>query len=259
MSNANELQRLKQNFLKHIEIDLGRSDKTIENYNRYISRFLKYSKINKAKDIKMSVVDKYTMWLCRQKTRQGQLLTKKTQNYHLIALRMFLSYLFNLNIISLEPKKINLTKVKDLPQIVVTRDEAERILNASVGSSIKFMRDRAILCVLFFTDLSVSELVSLNTDIDLAHCKITVYVNDKLRTVSIPQDAVDAVQAYLAVRKDVDKVLFVNNSKRVSDNGSTRLSVRSIQRIVRFYSIKAGVNKKVTPQILRNKSVINKD
>jgi site-specific recombinase XerD len=44
-----DIFQLKQEFLEHLEIEKGRSLKTVENYNRYISRFLEFSKVKEPK------------------------------------------------------------------------------------------------------------------------------------------------------------------------------------------------------------------
>jgi len=101
-----DLQTLKRQFLEHLEIEKGRSLKTIANYDHYLTRFLDFSKITDPKGITDDVIREFRLWLNRQEVpfkRAGyaDTLKKKTQNYYLIALRAFLKYLARRNITSL--------------------------------------------------------------------------------------------------------------------------------------------------------------
>ena len=91
---SHNIRDLKQEFLEYIEIEKGRSLKTVENYDHYLLRFLDFAKIKNAEDISENIVRSYRLWLNRQSGGNnrftGATLKKKTQNYHLIALRAFL-------------------------------------------------------------------------------------------------------------------------------------------------------------------------
>jgi len=259
MTKKSELELLKQEFLEYIEIERGRSVKTVENYDRYLSRFLEHTEAKVPKDITEPVVREFRLWLNRQTAHPGkrgipqESLKKKTQNYYLIALRAFLKYLRKRGITSLEPERIELAKVGDRSLELITDAELSRLLEAPDGNDEKNLRDRAILHLLFSTGLRVSELCALNADIDLTRDELSVRgKGDKVRVVFLSSEARAAVDAYLRVRKDMDEALFVNNGRRTSDTGEIRLSPRSIQRIIKYYATKAGITHKVTPHVIRH-------
>ncbi|MEK7120732.1 MAG: tyrosine-type recombinase/integrase, partial [Patescibacteria group bacterium] len=56
----------------------------------------------------------------------------------------------------------------------------------------------------------------------------------------------------LEKRKDMDEPLFINFGKGQKEEKSKRLSPRSVERIVKHYSIKAGITRKVTPHTIRH-------
>src|SRR3990167_5908554 len=91
------LKQLKTQFLEYIEIEKGRSLKTVENYDRYLTRFLNFTKNDNPVNITDTMVREFRLWHNRQSTGNnratGETLSKKTQNYYLIALRAFLKYL----------------------------------------------------------------------------------------------------------------------------------------------------------------------
>lgn len=253
-----EIEKLKRQFLEYIEVEKGRSLKTVENYGRYLSRFIKYSKIKTVKEITADLVRDYRLWLNRQfvkiRAGQGETLKKKTQNYYLIALRAFLKYLAKREIKSMAPEKIELAKVGDRPLDLITQNELYRLLKAAEGSDIKSLRDKAILELLFSTGLRVSELCSLPRDIDLKADSISVRgKGEKIRVVFISDSAREAVKKYLAARKDMDDAMFVKVGKiEKAEKEEWELTKRSIERIVKQCAVKAGISKKVTPHVLRH-------
>tara|TARA_Y100000310_G_C20635882_1_gene791128 strand:+ start:421 stop:1335 length:915 start_codon:yes stop_codon:yes gene_type:complete len=249
-----DLYKLKTQFLEYIEIERGRSIKTVENYDRYIIRFLNFSKAKKPSDITDNALREYRLWLNRQAGDDGNTLSKKTQNYYLIALRSFLKYLAKSGIESLPPERIELAKVGSRDLDLITIAELERLLAAPNGATLKDIRDKAILELLFSTGLRVSELCSLRQDdIDLSRDEFSVRgKGQKVRVVFLSSAAKDSVKKYLDKRTDMSEYLFVALPKKEPIDDLPPLSARSVERIVKHYSIKAGIGKKVTPHIIRH-------
>jgi site-specific recombinase XerD len=259
---SHNLKELKQQFLEYIEIERGRSVKTIENYDHYLTRFLGYAKISDPGDITADVVREFRLWLNRQSTGNNRAtaatLKKKTQNYYLISLRAFLKYMAKRGIKTLSPEYIELAKVGERQLDLISRDEMKRLLNAPEGGDIKSLRDKAIMELLFSTGLRVSELCSLSRDIDLHTDELSVRgKGEKVRVVFLSDAAKSILQRYLDARTDVDDALFVKaagaeNRGGRGDDKESALSRRSIERIVKYYAIKAGISKKVTPHVIRH-------
>jgi site-specific recombinase XerD len=246
------LKQLKTQFLEYIEIEKGRSLKTVENYDHYLTRFLNFSKNDKPASVTDSSVREFHLWLNRQSAGNskatGETLSKKTQNYYLIALRAFLKYLARQNVKSLSPERIELAKVPQRQLDLITRAELGKLLNSPNGSDLKDLRDKAILELLFSTGLRVTELCSLTSDIDLTSEELSIRgKGGKVRVVFISDEAKNAVKKYLNSRKDMSDALFVQMSK---EKGA--LTRRSIERIVKQHAILAGISKKVTPHVMRH-------
>ncbi len=269
----NKLEQLKREFLEHVEIERGNSLRTVQNYDYYVSRFLEFAKISEPKQITDDKIREFRLHLNRQNGAKirGQVasnMKKNTQNYHLIALRMFLKYLMKREIPSLPPDRIELAKTKQRSLDLISVDELTRLLNApmqnpersdlkgargptSGDSGSKTLRDKAILELFFSTGLRLAELCSLDRDLDLSRDDFSVRgKGEKVRVVFLSDSAKDAIKAYLKNRKDMDAPLFVQNSK--NKTGTGRLTPRSIERIVKQYAIKAGISKKVTPHVIRH-------
>jgi len=254
------LQDLKRRFLEYTEIERGRSQKTIENYERYLDRFLGFLKSDSPADITDASVRDFRLWLNRQSTgnnrKTGDTLKRKTQNYYLIALRAFLKYLARQDVKSLAPERIELAKVPDRHIDFITPNELSRLLSAPEGTDLKSLRDKAILETLFSTGLRVSELCSLSRDsIDLSSDEFSIRgKGSKVRVVFLSETARQALKAYLVKRKDMDDAMFVKigaENKKEGDIGP--LARRSVERIVKHYAVKAGImSKKVTPHVIRH-------
>lgn len=230
------MRRLIENFLEYLEIEKGRSLKTVENYDRYLRRFLAHAKVREPREISDAAVRDFRMRL----NRDG--LDRNTQNYHLIALRMFLKYLARQKVASLAPERIELAKTPQRELDLISDAELARLLDAPKGTDISSLRDRAILEMLFSTGLRVSELCSLGRDHVENSSSDEFSVRGKggkIRVVFLSGRAKDAVKKYLDKRGDIDERLFP-------------LTPRSVERIVARHAIGAGIAKKVTPHILRH-------
>ncbi len=252
------LKELKQQFLEYLEIEKGRSFKTIENYDRYLSLFLKFSKVNKPSEIDDSLIRSYRLWLNRRhsgKKIEGnpETLKKKTQNYYLIALRSFLKYLARCGIESLPPDRIELAKVSERSLDLISNTELTRLLSSPEGDDLKTLRDKAILELLFSTGLRVSELCSLSRDINPDAEELSVRgKGDKVRVVFVSERARESLKKYLNKRIDVDDALFIQLSRNKHSTDSKALTPRSVERIIQKYARKAGITKKVTPHVVRH-------
>ena len=226
------MKHLIKQYLEYLEVEKNRSPKTIEKYKLSLDRFFEFSKGEATLDL----VRSFRVLL----NREG--LSKKTQNYYVIALRGFLSYLAKNDIESLPSEKIELAKEDDREVSFLEPSELERLLTTP-GS----LRDKAIIEVLFSTGLRVSELVSLDKDsINFVRGEFSVRgKGGKVRPVYLSDGAKEILSSYLATRKDLEAALFVSQKEK-------RLTSRSVQRIVRSQAQKAGLTKKVTPHTLRH-------
>jgi len=264
--NNMTIKELKSQFLEHLEIETGRSQKTIENYDHYLNRFLNWSKAEKPQDITEDLVRNYRIWLNRFQDENGRNLKKITQNYYIIALRSFLKYLAKKDIKTLPAEKVEVGKIVRKEVEFLEAEEVERILEAANSADFKSLRDRAMLELLFSSGLRVSELTNINRDrLDLKKQEFAVRgKGEKLRVVFVSDTAKKALERYLDKRTDIDPALFVRDVKsqekfqpKVGENrknvkDTLRLTPRSVQRMVKYYAAKAGIIKDVHPHTLRH-------
>ena len=255
---SQDLRALKTEFLEYLEIEKGRSVKTVENYDRYLVRFFAHAKVSSPARITEPAVREFRLHLNRTpsaKASAGQAGLKLiTVNYYLIALRAFLKFLRKRDIESLNPERIELAKVGGRDLDLISAAELERLMEGPTKSnSLPGLRDKAILELFFSTGLRVSELCGLNRDLDLTRDEFSVRgKGEKVRVVFLSTAAKSAIKNYLAKRTDMDEALFVQIGKSAKSAKDLRLTPRSIERMVKHYAIKAGITRKVTPHIIRH-------
>ncbi|MBR0423908.1 tyrosine-type recombinase/integrase [Candidatus Saccharibacteria bacterium] len=255
-----------EDFLEHLEVESGRSKKTIENYRLYLERFLEIVSMEilnkddvKASDINREVLRQYRLKLNRYGSENGKEDLKViTQALHLIALRGFFKYLAKREIKSLDPSLIELPHVVRKQVTFLHFDEVEDMLEQIDLTTESGLRDRAIIELLYSGGLRVSELVGLNRDsINLEKREFMVRgKGSKDRPIFISEACADRVADYLDARTDSLPALFLNNSRNlqaVDQSGNyRRITARSVERIVEKYARLAGITKHVSPHTLRH-------
>jgi site-specific recombinase XerD len=247
-----DLKELKSQFLEYLEIEKGRGIKTVENYNRYLTRFLNHSKLTDPSTVTERAVREFRLYLNREPGTSGT-MKLKTQNYYMISIRAFLKFLRKREIESLNPEKIELAKVGQRDLDLITAAELERLMDGPKGTKVQDFRDKAILELFFSTGLRVSELCGLNRDLDLSRDEFSVRgKGEKVRVVFLSPPAKEAIKKYEAKRADLDDALFTQLGKNHKKAKDLRLTPRSIERIVKKYATKAGITRKVTPHVIRH-------
>lgn len=175
-------------------------------------------------------------------------------NMALSALRAFFAYLNHAEVLTMNPTlKLTRRKVASREKIPPSLDEYVALLEAAEASAGRCRaRNVAIVQVLFHTGLRVHELVSL--DVDQIEWEARVFRDvptkgAKWISAPFPDIVAQALEAYLlerAARSEVSEgALFVSTR-------GARLSIRSVQLIVKALGEAAGIARSVTPHVLRH-------
>lgn len=266
MNQQRPIIKYLRDYLDYCEIEKGLSSKTQENYSRFLRKFFTWLEANDFLDLKPSElsVDQiwhYKVFLSRHKDpRTEKTLMKSTQNYYLIALRSLLEFFVEKDINSLPPTKVKLAKDRGDKEVTFLKlEQLSALLSAPDLKTIIGRRDRAILESLFSTGLRVAELTALNLEQikikeGLKSLEIAVLgKGSKVRTVYFSSRALSALKDYLDARKDLDPALFINykpGSEKSTE--ARRLTVKSIENIVKKYVKITGLPIMVSPHTLRH-------
>lgn len=251
-----QLKNLTEEFLESLQVEKGCSPLTIRNYRQYLNRFLNYlsstlPEVDAPKKIDLKVIKKYRLYLARFTDEEGLTLSRATQAYYLIGLRAFLRWLNKNDYRTLAPEKIDLPKIETSSLKFLTREQVERFLGTPRISTKVGLRDKAILETLFSTGLRVSELVGLDrSQIDFKRREFGVIGKGKrARVVFLSERAAKWLKKYLEIRDDDAQALFI---RYAGAGKEARLSVRSVQRIVKKYARHCRLPVDVTPHVLRH-------
>lgn len=251
------------NFLEWLDIEKGLSIKTQENYSQFIKKFLNWLKINKLENIKphdltSDHIWKYRVFLSNQRIpKSKQPLKKTTQNHYLIVLRSLLNYFADRDIVSLPAEKIKLPKEKD-SRIVnfLNLEQLGKLFSMPNTSKPSGLRDRAILETLFSTGMRIAELTALNREQikikpDTKEIELVIIgKGSHPRTVYFSERAINCLRNYLENRDDKVKPLFINYQTK--KGSSRRLSPRYIEKMLKKYTVMAGLPLTTTPHVLRH-------
>lgn len=249
------IESLIEKFLYYLEYEKNNSPKTLENYSLWLNRFVNYIGDINVTDIKAMHVLDYRMYL------NGLGLSKKTINYHIVAIRSFFKFCLKNDIDCMSPEKLELSKIPNREVNYLLEDEVEKIMEAPLNSQkskvesekdlLRIRRDIAILWMLYWTGLRVSELVSIKRSQIHADNKqfSVIWKWSKIRAIFMTKNARESLVEYLKARYDDSDYLFVS----LSGNSMWKpLSRNSIEDIVRKYKDLAWIKKKVTPHTLRH-------
>jgi site-specific recombinase XerD len=256
-----KMETLIRQFLEYLEIDKNCSKLTIRNYEHYLMSLVSFLLEEKKReltidDLDMEVIRRFRLHLTRKAGVNGE-MKSVTQGYYIIALRSFLKWLNRRDYQTISPEKLEVPKNRDHSLKFLDNEQIERLLNQPILSSKTGVRDKALLELLFSTGLRVSELVSLNRDqVNLKTREFGVIgKGGRSRVVFISHRATEFLERYLRSRIDHYRPLFVNLVKKKEvelDEEKVRLSVRSVQRLVKGYVRKAKLPVAATPHTLRH-------
>ena len=246
------LQEYIKIFLNYLEVEKNYSPRTIESYWLWLKRFSDFLQVVQKKenieDIDILDILNFRSFLL------SEWLSKKTINYHIIALRSFFKFLQKYDIKTIPIEKLELSKLDPRQVTFLTQQEVEKILSMPEKfekNELKKYRDLAILHLLYGSWLRVSELISLKKDqISFFNNQITiVWKWRKQRGVFITHKAQEILKKYFSLRKDESDYVFISLSRNSFWKPLTRVAV---ENLVRDYASLAGIEKKVTPHTLRH-------
>ncbi len=239
-------------FLRYLEAERSASDYTLANYGREVGEFLRFlvqEGVSAWEDVDRSVLRRYITWLAAQHYARGSIARRVAE------VRSFGAYLQREGWAAFHPF-LALRAPKGgrrLPDILSVQ-EMVALLSQPDTATPQGLRDRAILEVLYAGGLRVSELVHLDMDhYDAQRGEMRIWgKGNKERIGLLGRHAQEWLRRYvlegrphlLGKQRDAG-ALFVNRF-------GTRLTARSVQSILHQCTVKAGLNKRVTPHVLRH-------
>jgi integrase/recombinase XerC len=147
----------------------------------------------------------------------------------------------------------NPRKSRKLPHFLTT-DEIGKLLEAPKGMGAQSIRDRAILETLYSAGLRVSELIGLNDgDLDFAAGIVRIRGKGKReRLAPIGSYAARALKRWLEVRQLSPREKAGREAPVFTNKFGTRLTTRSVARMLEKYLKETGLDSRTSPHTLRH-------
>jgi integrase/recombinase XerD len=239
------------NFLQYLDETKGASDNTIQSYNRDVNHLISFVHknygINDLCDISGTQLNAYIKDL-EDKGRASSTISR-----NMASLRSFFQYLLRRNIITKDPSELLVTpKVEKKAPEILSFKEIEVLLSQPSQADDKGIRDKAMLELLYASGIRVTELIELSAeDVNITMGYLRCSCAKKERVIPIGQAAQLALFKYMnssrnhMIKVEDEKTLFV------SCLGES-MSRQGFWKIIKTYSKKAGIKKKITPHMLRH-------
>lgn len=244
------MRDLLSEFESYLEKEKKASGNTLASYMRDVKSFEKFMTINKKKAL-VQTTHKFIQDYVSDLLASGK--SNATITRGISSLRCFFNFLISIDLIDTNPTKgiTGVKQKKKLPQIL-TNSEVNLLLEQPDSSTLKGIRDKAMLEVLYATGMRVSELISLdinsvNLEIGFIHCSS----GDNERIVPLYPAAVEAMEEYISKSRKVLVSGSVNEALFVNLNGD-RMSRQGFWKIIKHYQEQAHIQKEITPHTLRH-------
>ncbi|OUN77514.1 site-specific tyrosine recombinase XerD [Alistipes sp. An54] len=235
-------------YATYIKLEKRLSANSVEAYMRDLRQFAHF--ILRMWDVpprkvEAAMVERYMAWLYdrgREKSSQARALS---------SVRSFFNFLMINDQIDASPAEfVQSPKFgRQLPDVLST-DEIDRIIATVDTSTVKGLRDQAMLEVLYSCGLRVSELTSLRIqDLFFGEGYIRVIgKGDKQRIVPISAVARERIHRYLDKRpgaRSNEDILFLNNR-------GGKLTRVMVFTILKEAAQRAGIHKHISPHTFRH-------
>ena len=240
-----------KNFLSYLTVEAGLSENTVLAYGRDLKGFLEQCKSNNIKDlsrIRPAIIQDYIKILAWD--QKGESSIKRA----LVAIRMFLRYSKLMGLI-----EDDFTAILESPKIwqrlpsICSRQQVENLLNTPDPDEPFYLRDKAMLELLYATGIRASELAGLritdlNLDIGYLRC---LGKGNRERVVPVGKVAIEATVEYLANLRPRMAKPFSDNFLLLSRTGRPMGRIE-VWRLVKKYAMRAGMPRNLTAHTLRH-------
>lgn len=233
-------------FNKYLTFHKGASENTCQSYLRDLRQLSEY--------LNISILDVTSEHLKNYIHDQKQIgRSSATIARNIASMKSFYSFLEKSGIRSDNPS-LALTAEREKPKLpqILTNEEVELLLDQPRCTDLKGYRDKAMLEVLYSAGIRVSELIELKlSDVCLEKGTILCRGKNKERIIPLQPTAVNALNEYIGfIRKQM--VRDTNEDRLFVNVNGDPMSRQGFWKILKSYQIKAGIEKNITPHILRH-------
>lgn len=245
------LGRYVKSFLGYLTVEAGLSENTVLAYGRDLKSFLEYcesDRVEGLQEISPTIIRRYMRILSQDQKSEGSV--KRA----LVAIRMFLRFAKLTDLV-----EDDFTGVLESPKlwqrlpVVCSRKQVMDLLNAPAPAEPFYLRDKAMLELLYATGIRAGELANLkssdlNVDVGYLRC---LGKGNKERIIPVGKTAIAATVEYLTNLRPRLARPFSSNFLLLSRTGRP-MSRIEIWRLVKKYALRAGMPRNLTAHTLRH-------
>ena len=227
----------------------------------YFCRWCEERGIVSPQEVTRAILERYQRYLTLYRTSKDRPLARRTQCIRITAVRMFFGWLAKHNHILYNPSsELDLPRQeRKLPEVILSHEEIERIMQHVDLNEPMGYRDRAMLETLYSTGIRRGELCNLqNHDLDMEKELVMVRQgkNNKDRLIPIGERALIWIEKYLSDVRPFLLPLENNHHLFLSRYGGP-LIPKELSRIARKYFDRAGLQKQGACHIFRHSMATN--
>ena len=241
-------------FAQWLSVEKGYSGNTVTSYSRDLREFADQNDPESAVAAITSLHVRAYVYTLNGRNKSSSVARK------LSSLRSFFRFLRREGEITTDPMgAISMPKQGKYMPVFMSVDEVFALLEMPNENDTFAARDRAILEILYSTGIRVSELASLDIPaLDFASGMVRVTgKGNKERLAPMGNPAMESINAYLPQRdrlrrERLKRGLDLDGEALFLNTRGSRLTTRSIERLVKMYAQRAGIASRVTPHALRH-------
>jgi len=243
-----------QQFAEWLAVEKGYSGNTVSCYSRDLKEFADKTGPETPVQEITSLQIRAFVYSLNGRNKSASVARK------LSSMRTFFRFLMREGIISADPMgAISMPKQGKYMPVFLSVDEVFTLLEMPNRDDTFAARDRAILEMLYSTGMRVSELAGLDLpalDFGSGMVRVTGKGN-KQRLAPIGTPALESINAYMGqrdglIRDRLKRGLAPDGEALFLNTRGSRLTTRSIERLVKMYAQRAGIASRVTPHALRH-------
>jgi len=255
-----------KDFILYLAIEKSKSESTIRAYESDLIQFIDYLESELDKKVKPSDVDYVALRsFLGMLSREGY--STRSIARKIASLRSFFGYCMKKKVIENDPTiSLSTPKLEKTLPVFATKSAVETMMSLVPLDTLKGLRDRAVLELLYGTGMRLSELVGC----DVGSCDFETGIvrvigkRKKERILPMGEKALESLVSYLSDRFDIPVFVFqsmktfmercgdIIGEPLICGRPGRRISRRTIQRIVQKYLAMTASLSKVSPHVLRH-------
>ncbi len=241
-------------FMDYIQNVKKTAKNTMISYHHDLIKLMVYLEeagIHSAEQVTATSLNSYMLYL------ESAQLAPTTVSRNIAAIKSFFHYLLYSGKIKGNPAEhLKAPKIQKKQPEILTDEEVKLLLLQPVGESPKEIRDKAMLELLCATRIRVTELICLKVqDVNMVYEYIVCHDEEKERVVPFNSSAKVALENYLDNARD--RLALPGSDCLFPNRTGGEMSRQGFWKIVKHYASKAGIEKTITPHVLRHSLAIN--